>query len=72
LCRRPHLSLSRKSIPPSDIFTPSLSILIAAYNEEKVIATTLQSVLNSDYSGSLEVIVVDDGSNDATAGGGSW
>jgi peptidoglycan-N-acetylglucosamine deacetylase len=61
------LALSRKSPFTSGNFTPSLSVLIAAYNEEKVISETLRSVLKTDYTGSLEVIVVDDGSNDATA-----
>ncbi len=42
------------------------SVIIAAFNEEKVIATTLASVLRSDYGGKLEVIVVDDGSHDGT------
>ncbi|MGB8465637.1 MAG: glycosyltransferase [Terrimicrobiaceae bacterium] len=60
------LSLSRKSPPSSGNFTPSLSVLVAAYNEEKVIASTLRSLLKTDYSGSLEIIVVDDGSSDET------
>jgi len=44
-----------------------VSVLIAAYNEEKVIGATLASVLAADYKGDIEVIVVDDGSTDATA-----
>ena len=48
-------------------FSPSVSVLMAAFNEEKVIGTTLQSVLKTDYPGSIEVIVVDDGSTDQTA-----
>lgn len=48
-------------------FSPPVSVLIAAYNEEKVIAATLHSVLNTIYAGPMEVIVVDDGSRDATA-----
>jgi len=43
-----------------------VTAIIPAYNEEKVIAKTLESVLASDYK-NLEVIVVDDGSGDATA-----
>ena len=43
-----------------------ISVIIAAYNEEKVIATTLASVLRTDYTGPLEVIVIDDGSKDDT------
>ncbi len=46
---------------------PPVSIVIAAFNEEKVIASTIRSVLNSSYQGALEVVVVDDGSVDNTA-----
>jgi len=48
-------------------FTGAISVVIAAFNEEKVIANTLRSVLATDYTGALEVIVVDDGSRDHTA-----
>jgi cellulose synthase/poly-beta-1,6-N-acetylglucosamine synthase-like glycosyltransferase/peptidoglycan/xylan/chitin deacetylase (PgdA/CDA1 family)/spore germination protein YaaH len=47
--------------------TQPISILVAAYNEEKVIGETLRAVLATDYSGALEVIVIDDGSKDQTA-----
>ena len=47
-------------------FAPPVSVLIAAYNEEKVIAATLRAVLASDHPGKLEVLVVDDGSSDDT------
>ena len=46
---------------------PGLTVLIAAYNEAKVIAATVQSVLATDYGGPIEVLVVNDGSRDATA-----
>ncbi len=46
---------------------PPVSVLIAAYNEEKVIGQTLLALLNSTYSGEIEVVVVDDGSRDKTA-----
>ncbi|WP_172373569.1 glycosyltransferase [Sporosarcina jiandibaonis] len=46
--------------------TPSVSVIIAAYNEEKVINRTIESILKSDYP-NLEVIVVDDGSTDQTS-----
>lgn len=48
-------------------FTPPVSVLIAAYNEEKVIGETLRTVLNTTYDGPMEIIVVDDGSSDGTA-----
>ncbi len=56
----------RKAQEASD-FAPPVSIIIAAYNEEKVIERTLRSVLDTDYHGGLEIIVVDDGSKDGTA-----
>jgi hypothetical protein len=44
---------------------PSLSVVIAARNEQEKIAAALRSVLRQDYPG-LEVIVVDDRSTDST------
>ncbi len=46
---------------------PPVSILIAAYNEEHTITDTLRSVLSQSYQGDLEVIVIDDGSQDQTS-----
>ncbi|MGF6953659.1 cellulose synthase/poly-beta-1,6-N-acetylglucosamine synthase-like glycosyltransferase/spore germination protein YaaH/peptidoglycan/xylan/chitin deacetylase (PgdA/CDA1 family) [Neobacillus sp. B4I6] len=48
-------------------FTPSVSVVIAAYNEEKVICKTVDSILSSDYP-AFEVLIIDDGSKDDTAG----
>src|SRR5438874_6585019 len=48
-------------------FAGPISAIVAAYNEEKVIAETLRSLLTTDYTGELEVIVIDDGSIDRTA-----
>lgn len=50
---------------PPDL-CPPVSVLIAAYNEAKVIRQTLRSVLDTRYPGPLEVILVDDGSQDGT------
>ncbi len=44
---------------------PSVSIIIPAYNEGKVIEKTIRSVLELNYS-QKEIIVVDDGSTDDT------
>jgi glycosyltransferase involved in cell wall biosynthesis len=49
----------------------SLSIVIPAYNEEKRLPSSLESILayvRAKHYGFLEVIVVDDGSTDGTAG----
>ena len=48
-------------------FAEPISVVIAAYNEGKVIAETLRALLTSDYKGEIEIIVVDDGSRDETA-----
>jgi peptidoglycan-N-acetylglucosamine deacetylase len=48
-------------------FEPPVSVIVAAYNEEKVIANTLWDLLGSTYSGELEVLVIDDGSTDQTS-----
>lgn len=46
---------------------PGISILVAAYNEEGSIADTIRSLAAQDYPGVFEVMVIDDGSKDATA-----
>ncbi len=43
-----------------------VSVIVPAYNEEKVIAKTIERILESDHS-DLEVIVIDDGSQDNTS-----
>ncbi len=45
---------------------PPVSLLIAAYNEEKCIAQTLSSIKQQNYTAPLEIIIVDDGSTDKT------
>jgi biofilm PGA synthesis N-glycosyltransferase PgaC len=52
-----------KGVPGS--YSPSVSVLIPAWNEEVGIVATLRSVLATGYP-ALEVIVVDDGSTDGT------
>lgn len=44
---------------------PKISVIVPAYNEEKVIRTTIESLLATDYP-RKEIIVVDDGSKDKT------
>src|SRR6266581_1952209 len=51
---------------PKTDFAEPISVVIAAYNEEKVIAETLRTLLATDYKGEIEVVVVDDGSRDHT------
>jgi cellulose synthase/poly-beta-1,6-N-acetylglucosamine synthase-like glycosyltransferase len=44
-----------------------VSVIVPAFNEEKVIVQTIASLLNQRYAGDLEIVVVDDGSADDTA-----
>lgn len=61
------LSLIRRPHGPIDpAFTPPVSVVIPAFNEEKVIAACVQSILRSDYP-DFQVYIVDDGSTDQTA-----
>lgn len=48
-------------------YTPSVTVLVAAYNEEGVITATVESILRNEYSID-QVIVIDDGSKDNTFG----
>jgi glycosyltransferase involved in cell wall biosynthesis len=47
-------------------FTPAVSIIIPAYNAEKTLAKCLAAISAQDYQNIKEIIVVDDGSQDAT------
>jgi cellulose synthase/poly-beta-1,6-N-acetylglucosamine synthase-like glycosyltransferase/peptidoglycan/xylan/chitin deacetylase (PgdA/CDA1 family)/spore germination protein YaaH len=47
-------------------YEPFVSVIVPAYNEERVIEATIRSLLNSDYD-NFEIIVVDDGSHDRTS-----
>ena len=49
-----------------DSYQPFVTVLIAAYNEEKVIGKTIHSIMKSRYP-HFELIIVDDGSKDQTA-----
>jgi cellulose synthase/poly-beta-1,6-N-acetylglucosamine synthase-like glycosyltransferase len=44
---------------------PGISVLVPAYNEQEVVVTTVSAILQQDYA-PLEVVVIDDGSTDAT------
>ncbi len=56
----------RKSPPLLAADAPLISVLIPAHNEANVIVASIQRILRSKYP-QLEVIVIDDGSTDATS-----
>jgi cellulose synthase/poly-beta-1,6-N-acetylglucosamine synthase-like glycosyltransferase/peptidoglycan/xylan/chitin deacetylase (PgdA/CDA1 family)/spore germination protein YaaH len=56
----------RRRIVYDPAFLPSVAVVVPAYNEEKVIVRTVASLLACDISNKFEIIVVDDGSGDAT------
>ena len=55
----------RRPYPGAENYLPEVAVLIPAYNEGKVIARTIRSVLGSNYP-KLRVVVIDDGSTDNT------
>lgn len=46
-------------------YRPLVTILVPAFNEEKVLSKTIGSILRSDYR-PFEIIIIDDGSKDKT------
>src|SRR5215469_13045602 len=57
--------LRKRHDDPTGEYAPRVAVLIPAYNEEKVIARTIRSVMMSNYK-NLRIIVIDDGSRDNT------
>ncbi|TLX82091.1 MAG: glycosyltransferase [Thaumarchaeota archaeon] len=55
----------KEDMVPDPLVYPSLSVLVPAYNEEKVIARTIEGLLETEYP-KKEIIVIDDGSKDKT------
>ncbi len=47
-------------------YSPTVAVVIPAYNEERVIVQTIASLLACEHPRRFEIIVVDDGSSDAT------
>src|SRR3989442_15359357 len=56
-----------EALLPAGLEWPTVSVLVPAHNEERVIRATVQALLKQDYwSGRLEIIVINDGSTDHT------
>lgn len=59
LDRRPAIATMSEAMP-------GITILVAAYNEERHIAATIESIGLQHYPGPVQVIVINDGSTDGT------
>jgi len=58
----------RRAAGSQMVFTPTVTLLITAYNEEEVISKKLDNSLGLDYpKDHLQVLVAADGSDDRTA-----
>ena len=66
--RRRDLRRQARNFSADRSYLPDVSVVIPAYNEAAGISATVRSMAESDYGGRLEIIVVDDGSSDGTAG----
>ena len=60
-----HLSVYPKYIMDNSPYTPGVSIIAPAYNEEKTIVNNVNSLLAQEYP-IFEVVIVNDGSRDKT------
>jgi cellulose synthase/poly-beta-1,6-N-acetylglucosamine synthase-like glycosyltransferase len=55
------------NIPPADL--PTVSVVVAARNEERTIGRCIESILRNDYPAHLtEIVLVNDSSTDGTGG----
>lgn len=59
-------SRRRERLHAGSDYEPFVSVIVPAYNEELVVASTIRSLLASHYK-KFEVIVIDDGSQDNTS-----
>jgi succinoglycan biosynthesis protein ExoA len=57
---------SRGAISTKVKVTPTVSVIIPTYNEEAFINNCLDSIINQDYPGIIEILVIDGNSTDAT------
>ena len=65
---RIRIGLSRLSVPHETVTQPSVSVIVAAHNEEMTIRICLLSLLAQSYpKEKIDIIVVDDESSDHTA-----
>ena len=60
------IALDRRPSRRSFDHYPDLTILVACYNEADNIATTIGSLARQQYPGRIEILILDDGSQDST------
>lgn len=58
-------SIAKESSLEEPKVYPKMSVIVPAYNEDKVIRTTIEALIHADYP-DKEIVVVDDGSKDNT------
>ena len=46
--------------------SPDVSVIIPCYNRKTIIGNAIESILNQEFSGTIEIIVSDDGSTDGS------
>lgn len=61
-----YLYLTKYTFYETENYYPFVSIIVPVYNEGKLLADSVESLLNLDYS-NFEIIIVNDGSTDDTA-----
>ena len=61
------LILTRYQAPPLDGDKPTVTVIVAAYNEEDAIEVTLERIAATTYDGPIEVVLADNNSTDRTA-----
>jgi poly-beta-1,6-N-acetyl-D-glucosamine synthase len=61
------LLLTRYHPPPLDGEWPAITVVVAAYNEERGIERTIGRIAASTYEGPIEVVLADNNSTDRTA-----
>ncbi len=60
------LMILKKKAPEHKHNFKSITVLMPAHNEEKYIRESVQAVLDAEFTGKKEIIVIDDGSTDKT------
>ncbi|MFC2082369.1 glycosyltransferase [Bacteroidota bacterium] len=61
-----YLYITRYTVEDTEGYFPYVSILVPAFNEGKVIKSSVESLLDIDYP-NYEIIIINDGSSDNTA-----